>query len=437
MRQSLRFCVTIRAWYNSVTKSFVRLEERLLRPGQALLLNNRRWQLRQVQTTGTRRLELEAIGVSEASLGMTRRMQAIRYGDDLFIEQRRRRYWHGHLQRDWVEDEHGPALKCEQVTGLDLLNIHTQHPASGNLKNEFSWSYSRAAKYRQCPRAYYYHYYAAWEGWRRDAARPVQRAYLLKNLTDLSHWVGNLVHESIKFALARLKAGQAVPESELIKQMHIRAQADYEDSRSGRFRQQPNQLAGFQEHYYRMAVPDSTWQRAWARAEQYLRTFLNSDLYADLCRQPADSFLTIEELQSFSLGGTRVWVQMDLARRETDAFYLYDWKTGSMDADELRQQLGVYGLYARQTWPELAESDLALRGIVYLLAEDRLLEFELDEATLQEIQAEAETSIARLQGLLIDPRANLAELQSFPMIEDLSVCHRCQFRELCGRDQLE
>ncbi len=411
----------------------------MLKVGQTLLLNQRRWHLKQVRFVGTRHLELEAIGASEASLGMTRRMTVFQYGHDLFIEQRHQRYWHAHLQRDWIEDERGPALNCQPATWLDLLAAHTRCPASGDrpssLPHEFSWSYSRAAKYRQCPRAYYYHYYAAWEGWRQDVPAPVRRVYLLKNLTDLSTWVGNLVHESIKFALARLKTGQAVVETDLIQQMHRRARADFEDSRRGRYRQQPNQRTGFQEHYYQLALSKSTWQAAWAKAERYLRTFINSPLYTDLRRQPASTFLNVEALQSFFLAGTKVWVQIDLARRVEDTIYLYDWKTGAIDEQELRQQLGIYGLYLRHTRPEVTSGGVSVRGIVYALAEDRRLEFDLDEATLQNAQTVAETSIAQLQGLLLDPQANLAELRRFPMIDELSVCRRCQFREPCERDE--
>jgi len=382
---------------------------------------------------GARSVELELIGASEAALGMSRRMVAVRYGDELFIEQRHGRYGYAHLQQDWVEDEHGPLLNCAPAAGLDLLDAHTRHPASGNLKNGFSWSYSRAAKYRYCPRAYYYHYYAAWEGWQKEAPAPVRRAYLLKNLTDLSGWVGTLVHESIKFALARLKAGQPVAETDLLRQMRRRARTDFDHSRSGRYRQQPNQLTGFQEHYYRTTLPQSAWQAAWANAEQHLSTFINSALYADLGRRPPGTFLNVEELQSFVLAGTKVWVQMDLARREAGRIYLYDWKTGPLDEAEARSQLGIYGLYARQNWPEAA--DEPVRGIVYSLAEDRLLEFDLDQAALQKAKKEAEASIAHLQGLLLDAGTNLAELRRFPMIDDLNICHRCHFRELCGRDQ--
>ena len=66
----------------------------MLVAGQNLLLNKRLWHLRQVRPVEARHWELEAIGVSEAALGLTRRMTAIQYGDDLFIQQRQRDYWH-------------------------------------------------------------------------------------------------------------------------------------------------------------------------------------------------------------------------------------------------------------------------------------------------------------------------------------------------------
>jgi len=376
-----------------------------------------------------RQLELEAISAAEASQGMTRQMRAYRYGHQLFIARRRAGYWQANLQQDWQETELGPTLTCHPVTLLELLDAHTQQPALGQLKNRFSWSYSRGAKYRGCPRAYYYHYYAAWEGWQPHAPEPVRRAYLLKNLTSIRQWVGTLVHEAIKFALSRLKAGQPVANDALLAQMRRRARTNFEDSQSGRYRQKPNEKTGFQEHYYGVSLADKLWANAWAEAEQYLRTFLDSALYAGLRRQPPHTFLDVETLQSFTVAGTKVWVQIDLARQVEGVIYLYDWKTGSLDESDLNYQMGIYGLYARQVW-----ATANIRAVVYLLKEERLLEFTLAPDTLETVQSRVEADTARLQALLVDPPANLAALRRFPMIDDLSVCRRCQFRELCGRD---
>jgi hypothetical protein len=400
-----------------------------LKPGQSLLLNNRLWSLWRVQLLNEHALELEAIGASAAAQGMTRTLKAMQYGDELFIEQRQNNYWYANLQRDWVDGENGPTLHCQPATHLDLLNIYTGQPQPP--KNEFSWSYSRSVKYARCPRAYYYHYYAAWEGWQKEAPAPVKQAYLLKNLTNIPQWIGAIVHESIKYALARLKAGQPVANSDLIQQMRRRAQADFEGSQHGFYRQNPNQITGFQEHYYAANLPQAAWQEAWAKAEQCLQTFVNSPLYADLQDQPASTFLDVEELQSFTLANTKVWAQMDLARYDGHSIYIYDWKTGEVDRQTLWQQLGIYALYIRQTWPEWSAAPV--RGIVFDLNHNQVYDIRLDEATLQTTQATIEASIAQLQALLSDPQRNLAELRRFPMIDNLDICRGCQFRELCGR----
>lgn len=399
--------------------------------GQSLLLNNRLWTLRQSRQLKGRRLELEVVGASEASLGMTRRMTAFLYGSELFIEQRRGGYWQANLEQDWIDGEWGPGLQCRPATPFNLFDSHTQHPAQDKFKNQFSWSYSRGAKYRHCPRAYYYHYYAAWEGWLPHAPPPVKRAYLLKNLTNLAAWTGTLVHEAIKFAMARLKAGQTVADDILIKQMRRRIQSEFNDSENGRYRQKPNQFTGLQEHYYQTGLSPAMPAEVQTKAERLLRTFLKSPLYASLQQQPPVTFLDVESLQSFTVTGTKVWVQMDLARHADGVIYLYDWKTGAVNPTEVQQQLGIYGLYARQAWPPLAQ--VPIRGRVYALADDRLLEFDLDDASLQAAQTAVEADIARLQSLLLNPQNNLAELRRFPMIDDLSVCQSCQFRELCNR----
>jgi hypothetical protein len=246
--------------------------------------------------------------------------------------------------------------------------------------------------------------------------------------------VGNLVHETIRHALDQLKIGRTVADDQLLQHMHNRAQTDFAGSQSGRYRQKPNRYTGFQEHYYQTDPGNDAWKTAWATAETRLKTFLRSPLYAHLRRQSPGTFLEVETLQSFTLAGSKVWVQMDLARQEEDTLVIYDWKTGpTIDKAEVQQQLGIYGLYARHAWPQAAANGL-LRGVIYGVAEDQTLEFDLNAAYLQKMQTTVEAGIARLQNLLFDPQNNLAELKQFPMIEDLTICRQCQFRELCGRD---
>ncbi|MCB0209700.1 MAG: PD-(D/E)XK nuclease family protein [Anaerolineae bacterium] len=402
-----------------------------LKPGQILLLNNRLWSLWQVTPREGRRLELEAIGASEAAQGMTRRLAAVQYGPELFIAQRRGGYWRANLEHDWQETRSGPLLAFQPATPLDLLNRHTQTPAQGDLPNMFTWSYSRWIRYRTCARAYYYHYYAAWEGWQPEAPEPVRTAYTLKNLTAIAPWTSTLVYESIRFALARLRAGRPLDKNDVIAQMHRRAQADFESSKSGRYKQQPNARVGLQEHYYNLRLDASVWRSAWQQAEQLLQMFFASQVYADLGRSPGSTFLDVETLHSFMLADTKIWVQMDLARFDGQTIEIYGWKSGAIDEAEVRRQLGIYGLYIRHAYPEWHA--IPLRGIVYALAEDRMIEVDLDPAALEAVEAEVIASITQMRRLLIDTEANLAKIEPFPMNTDLTVCRACRYRQLCGR----
>ena len=79
------------------------------------------------------------------------------------------------------------------------------------------------------------------------------------------------------------------------------------------------------------------------------------------------------------------------------------------------------------------DMDVLIAGAI-LADVGKLLEYELDEKALTETQTMVEASMAQFRGLLLEPQTNLAELRRFPMIDDLTVCHRCNFRELCGRD---
>ncbi|HMR68220.1 MAG TPA: hypothetical protein PKE64_29775, partial [Anaerolineae bacterium] len=91
-----------------------------LKPGQILQLSNRLWSLRQVTPRAGRHLDLEAIGASEAAMGMMRSLKAVLIGPDLFIEQRRSGYWQADLGSGRQKTALGPVLICRPATALDL-----------------------------------------------------------------------------------------------------------------------------------------------------------------------------------------------------------------------------------------------------------------------------------------------------------------------------
>ena len=54
----------------------------------------------------------------------------------------------------------------------------------------WSWSHSRRETFQECPRKYYYQYYASHNGWEADAPETARLAYRLKNLTTLPEEIG-------------------------------------------------------------------------------------------------------------------------------------------------------------------------------------------------------------------------------------------------------
>ncbi len=66
------------------------------------------------------------------------------------------------------------------------------------FRNEFSWSASRDRLFRSCPRAYYYNYYAYWNGWSYKADAKTKLIYRLKKLQSTALWAGSIVHDVIQ-----------------------------------------------------------------------------------------------------------------------------------------------------------------------------------------------------------------------------------------------
>ena len=79
--------------------------------------------------------------------------------------------------------------------------------------NTFSWSASRDRLFRTCPRAYYYNYYAYWNGWSYNADEETKTIYKLKKLQGLPLWAGSTVHDVIQEFLELQQAISGVPQA--------------------------------------------------------------------------------------------------------------------------------------------------------------------------------------------------------------------------------
>jgi len=285
------------------------------------------------------------------------------------------------------------------------------------MATDFSWSVSRHDAFETCARRYYYAYYLA------PVDEDVKR---LKRLWALPMWAGSVVHETIEAFLKERDVLPSAPEQEAIVKaaVHERMLGDYRDSQAGslRFR--------LFEHEYTLPVEAEDKKLAVGIVMRSLRNFFKSPTLQDALAAGRQRWLSVEDLVSFEVAGTPVFLRMDLAyRNQAGRVVIVDWKTGRNEGRFNEVQLAGYALYAaRQGWvnaPEELETELAYLQV------PRYVRRRLDGQKLQRAQAFIEKSASRMKALLLDPLLNTARLEDFPMIDRPQICRRCNFRRLC------
>lgn len=293
------------------------------------------------------------------------------------------------------------------------------------LENVFTWSHSRDVCFRRCPRQYFFAYYAAWGGWERGAGARTRTAYVLKQLRGRKAWAGENVHAAIRHALAAVRDGGSLfsPDA-IIDQTLQTMRAQWRDSGEGLYWHEPKKSCALWEHEYDIELPDATWKATVDHALACLRSFFASDLYRAIAALPREAWLELEELASFDLAGTKVWVQLDFAHREGDGIVIYDWKTGRAGRDETRAQLAGYILYATQRWGVAPDRIVARE---FNLAANERHEMRLAADELEPLRKTIGAAAAELGSL------HGAGEDAFPLAADETVCTSCNFLRICPR----
>ncbi len=295
------------------------------------------------------------------------------------------------------------------------------------LANEFSWSRSRDDKFRECLRAYWFHYYGAWGGWRADAPARTRTLYQLKNLRSRQMWAGDVVHRCVERALTNVRRGIEPLSPDAAIDATIESMRDeWRRSRGGAVKER------LTEHEYEIALPDTEWLAVADHVRHCLWNFYASSLWETLRKLPADRWLEIEDLSSFVLEGTKVFVKLDVAFRDDEGrVVIVDWKTGRAAESDHSMQVATYALYAGETW---GVDPTTVRTWIANLATGTTQPVELSPRALEAALSRLRTSVRDMRQLLPDPARNEAPESSFPVVDDPRRCRRCNFRRVC-RDE--
>ena len=315
------------------------------------------------------------------------------------------------------------ARPRDSLALVEPLAVATTDPAEPAPPRErperplFSWSASRHDSFQTCHRRYFFSYYASHDD------PEIKR---LKRLSALPLWAGSVVHETIeKF----LKTHDALPSLEA--QEAITRAAVHEDMLQA-WRQSEAGPDGFRlfEHEYAQPVDQEDKKILVTTVMRSLKNFFKSPTLREAFAAGKERWLTIEDLVSFHVGPTEVFLRMDLAYREPSGqVVIVDWKTGRREGRFNEIQLAGYALYAAEKGWVSSPGGAFDRARLPRRAALRAAAGRREEA--RHARAFIEKSASRMRALLLDPEQNLARLEDFPMIDRPRVCRRCNFRRLC------
>ncbi len=152
------------------------------------------------------------------------------------------------------------------------------------------WSFTRHKLLRGCERAAYWHYWAARDGWRAEAARDRRLAYALKHLTAVPLLVGTAVHDAARAVMAAARDGRRPPTYDALLRTARgtlnRAWRDSQPDRIARFWQWPGDHLALHEVVYGGRIPPAAADAARVRLASCLRGLLATPLVRDVaaCR---------------------------------------------------------------------------------------------------------------------------------------------------------
>jgi hypothetical protein len=328
----------------------------------------------------------------------------------------------------------------DRITLDDLeraLDKHTREKVPVDRWTAFSWSVSRHQMFTRCKRQYYLNYYGA-RRVREANSQVVSAVWWLKQVTSLRAWVGSVLHHAAGLAVNAYREGHKITPEDLASQ----ARQYFHDgaSASSRGAKHDRQWVVLFEHIYPDDPPSLDWHTAEKLVVDLTHVMLESDAYNFITSLPRHAVYEVDEpFQSFQLpgvpllGDVRVFAIPDVLLHDGETIHIIDWKTGDVERPEIRDQAGIYRLYAHQRYDlpgeqvEVSFSALDSGGIS--------VEAPGGTPSIEEARALAHASMRAMVEHMSDFEYNTVMIDDFPMTDDRSICRRCGFKRACWRHE--
>ncbi|KKM02885.1 hypothetical protein LCGC14_1779990, partial [marine sediment metagenome] len=121
----------------------------------------------------------------------------------------------------------------------------------GEIIQKHAWSSSRVKIMRECMKKYWYTYCLSWAGWKSSAPQDRQRAYMLKNMTNMPMFVGSITHDTIEMVIREgRKTGTWMSLEDAQKHAVQALRIGWLDSTNKRWQGSPKHHTNLAEHFY-------------------------------------------------------------------------------------------------------------------------------------------------------------------------------------------
>src|SRR6266446_5406940 len=313
-----------------------------------------------------------------------------------------------------------------QVIQQSLFDGFDVGSARRSKSELLDWSPSKRSQLEQCPRRYYYQYYA---DPLEIVAGQIASLRFYRKLTNSWMLAGILLHQKIKELLGIWRGGGMVEANSFVNEVSQRWQKVRESSvqfaRSGNYSEMPTR-ALLMEFIFVDATANKMWSEAGQRLEKALHGFLTLPSVDPFRRGGLVEDAVIEKRVLVEGQGFRMRGLIDLAWRGNGRVTVADWKSGDRDSADSDLQLLAYALGVQHRF-DCALDEVDLFRVE--LGSGRVVPLTVN----QQEAARAKARMAQDTALMIDlhkyGKQRISE--AFTPTGSPRVCRLCPYQRIC------
>ena len=313
---------------------------------------------------------------------------------------------------------------------LELMPPPSSASVRGDLGlNRVTWSYSRRGVFEQCPRRYFYQYYAASKRGSHlgDVGR---RVHFLKGLSNRHLRAGALLHLGVAQFLRNSLAGDVVDPSGLARWIAVLFDKDMaysaNDPQGLNPRPGPYPPVLLTEFYSGRPDAEDLCLATRDRMTAGFETFCGSPSYAQF--RELTNYFDVSVEKSIAIPGLpfKVRGQVDLAFRDRSSVFVVDWKLGDASSADDSLQLAAYAQWACQDFGVEPEAVHLVKGH---LSSGTIVADQVDGAAIRRGRVRMMQDVERMAAM--DGYGRDGNEDAFTPCAQPAVCSLCPFLEVC------